>query len=315
VKVIKGFDRKDFRGWKSVITIGGFDGIHIGHAAILEYLCEMARAKEGKGIVVTFDPLPRAFFQKELFKVITTTEEKLEILENIGVDGVFIISFTDTLSRLSAGDFLEKVWDSFHPLGIIVGHNHHFGRDGRGGIPLLKSYSREKGIDLKVVKEVLFDGEIVSSTRIRREIAHGNVKVAGEMLDRAFSFSAVVTKGNGIGRALTYPTANLSPTSEKKVLPLHGVYAAKVLIDGIEYGAMLYLGKRPTFFEKGRSSIEVYVMGYEGNLYDKEILVRVIERIREEKKFSSAENLKDQIMNDEENARKIIERLAIQQGG
>jgi riboflavin kinase/FMN adenylyltransferase len=315
MKVVRGFDKKDFSKWKNVITIGGFDGIHIGHTAILAHLCEMARKKEGKGLVITFDPLPKEFFQTKAFKVITTVDEKLAILADIGVDGVFVISFTPQLSQLDAADFLEKLWSTFHPLGIVVGHNHHFGRDGKGGITLLRSFAREKHIDLQIVDEVMLNNEIVSSTRIRAAIAQGNVKEAGKMLGRPFSFSATVAKGDGIGTKLAYPTANLEVITGQKVLPMAGVYAAKVSLNGNEFGAMLYLGKRPTFYEKGRSSIEAYIMGFEGSLYGKEISVSVIERIREERKFSSPQNLKDQIMSDEVTARKIINNLAVKQGG
>jgi riboflavin kinase/FMN adenylyltransferase len=311
MKVVRGFKEQGFRKWKSIITIGGFDGIHIGHAAILKHLAWMAREKGAKSVVITFDPLPREFLQKKAFKVITTVEEKLAILEATGVDGVFIIPFTSRLSQLEAVDFLEKLWSSFHLPGIVVGHNHHFGRNGKGGIALLRSFSRSKGIDLQVVREVLFENEIVSSTRIRRAIMHGKVREAGEMLGRPFSFAATVAKGNGIGTALSYPTANLEVNATRKLLPKEGVYAAKVSMNATEYGAMLYLGRRPTFYEKGRESVEAYIMGYEGNLYGKEISVSVIERIREERKFSSAENLKDQIMNDEVTAQKIIKKLVI----
>lgn len=315
MKVVRGFESNDFAEWKSVIAIGGFDGVHIGHAAILSRLCDMARRKGGKGIVITFDPLPRQFFKRDGCRVITSVDEKLALLEAIGVDAVFIISFTGELSRVEPGNFLERIWGSFHPLGIVVGHNHHFGRGGRGGIPMLHAFSNEKQVDLQVVKDVLHRNEIVSSTRIRKEISEGNVKEAAQMLGRPFSFSALVTRGNGIGTSLAYPTANLEMSEGRKVLPGSGVYAAKASMDGGDYGAMLYLGKRPTFYERGQPSIEAYIMGFEGNLYGKEISVAVIERIREEKKFSSAKNLKDQIMNDEATARKIIKDLAVKQGG
>ncbi len=315
MKVVRGIDKNDFIQWKSCITIGGFDGIHIGHTAILEHLFSMVRAQRAKSVVITFDPLPKAFFRREAFRVITTIDEKLALLKGMGVDGVLIIPFTKRLSELEAGDFLEKLWSAFDLQGIVVGHNHHFGKDCKGGISQLQSFAGEKGIALEVVKEVLFQGEIVSSTRIRKTVSQGDVKMAGEMLNRPFSFSATVAKGNGVGTSLAYPTANLEAIPEQKILPKRGVYAAKVSMNGSEYGAMLYLGKRPTFYEDGRASIEAYIMGYEGNLYGKQISVRVIQKIREERKFSSAKSLKNQIMNDEVTARKIIKGLAIQQGG
>ncbi len=306
MKIVKGFKKEKLFTDRNIVAIGSFDGIHIGHQAILCKVRELTHVHSGKGIVVTFDPLPREFFCKENLKVITTIDEKLKILQHLGVDGVVIIPFTEKFSKTKALDFLKKIWSFFHPYAIVVGCNHHFGKDGKGGLPLLGVFSREKGFQLIEVKEVKEGERVVSSSGIRDLIVRGNIKQANVMLGRAFFFSARVSKGEGVGRTLSFPTANLEVSSPQKILPGQGVYVAKVVLNSKEYGAMLYLGKRPTFCTDGHSRCELHIIGFSGNLYGKNLVVRVFEKIREEKKFRSAQNLKDQIMSDENTARKII---------
>ncbi|TET21184.1 MAG: bifunctional riboflavin kinase/FAD synthetase [Candidatus Cloacimonadota bacterium] len=306
MRIVKGFKKEKLFTDRNFVSIGSFDGIHIGHQAILCKVRELTYVNKGKGIVVTFDPLPREFFCKENLKVITTIDEKLKILQHLGVDGVVIIPFTDKFSKIEASDFLKKIWNFFHPYAIIVGCNHHFGKDGKGGLPLLRAFSREKAFQLIEVREVREGERVVSSSGIRDLIVQGNMKQVNEMLGRTFFFSARVTKGEGVGRTLSFPTANLEVSSPRKILPGRGVYVAKIVLNRKEYGAMLYLGKRPTFCADGHSRCELHIMGFSGNLYGKNLIVRVLKKIREEKKFRSAQNLKDQIMSDENTARKII---------
>jgi len=315
MKIGWGLEEKEFEKWKNIITIGSFDGIHRGHSIILKNLLKLATKYGGKSIVITFDPLPKEFLKKNNFQVITTLEEKLKILQENGIDGVCIIPFTEDFSKIEPYNFLKKIWKHFRPYAISVGYTHHFGKDGSGGVSLLEEFSKEKGIDLLEVEDVKVDDMTVSSSRIRDFISQGEITKANDMLGREFFFSATVNRGQGIGKTLSYPTANLKINSLKKILPKEGVYAAKVLLNFRNFGAMLYLGKRPTFYEDSRSTCEVYIMGFKGNLYDKQLLVKVVDRIREERKFRSAQNLRSQIMNDEETARKIINSLVSKQGG
>ncbi|MCK4233233.1 bifunctional riboflavin kinase/FAD synthetase [candidate division WOR-3 bacterium] len=315
MKIVWGLEKKGFRRWKTIITIGSFDGIHMGHKAILNSIIKLSSKYEGKSVVVSFDPLPKEFLQGETFKAITTIEEKMEILQGFGIDGVCIIPFTEEFSNVEAYDFLESLWEHLHPYAIAFGHNHHFGNEGKGGVSLLKEFSSEKGIDLLEVKEVKIRGKTVSSSRIRNYITQGDIKKANEMLGREFVFIAKVNRGSGIGRTLSYPTANLKLNSYKKILPKEGVYAVRVLIGSNDYGAMLYVGTRPTFSEDSQSTCEVYVMGFEGDLYGKKLVVKVLDRIREERKFCSPQSLKAQIINDEETAIKIIASSVVKQGG
>ena len=306
MRIIKGFKEGGFKGWKNLITIGSFDGIHKGHEAIIKKLVELATKNGGKSVVITFDPLPKEFFGEGKFKLITTFNEKLEILQEYGIDGVCVIPFTDEFSMVEPDEFLEIIWDYFQPCCIVVGKSHHFGRDGRGGLNLLKDFSAEKGIELLKVREVKEDNTTISSSGIRDYIIQGDIKKANRMLGRGYFFSAKVDRGKGVGRVLSYPTANLRIVSLKKVLPKQGVYAAEVLFKREKYGAMLYLGKRPTFSDGFHSTCEVHIMGYKGNLYGKKLTVKILDRIREERRFCSVQNLKKQIMGDEKIARKII---------
>ncbi|TES90688.1 MAG: bifunctional riboflavin kinase/FAD synthetase [Candidatus Cloacimonadota bacterium] len=315
MKIVRGFGEQAGRKWKNIISIGSFDGIHRGHKVILENLLKLAGKYRAKSTIITFDPLPKEFFQKGTFKVISTLDEKLKVFEEYGIDVVCIIPFTKKFSQIEPLDFLNKIWKYFSPYAIVVGYNHHFGKDGMGGVSLLEDFSIEKGIYLRKVEEVKLGALTVSSSRIRHLIAQGDIKRANEMLGRKFFFSAVVNKGRGIGRILSYPTANLSLDLPNKIIPKEGVYAAKAFFDSRIYGAMLYFGRRPTFSDEFSFSCELYIMEFKGNLYGKEITVRIVDRIREEKKFHSAQNLKSQIINDEEAARKIISNSVSKQGG
>lgn len=314
MKIVRGLDKKDFEKNKNVITIGSFDGIHIGHRAILEKMLEVTPEYHGRNVVITFDPLPKEFFSGRDFKVITTIDEKMIILKEIGMDGVCIIPFTQEFSNVEASRFLETIWDFFRPAAIAFGHNHHFGKDGKGGVSLLRDCSEDKGFDLFEIEEIRIGNVTVSSSRIRELIVEGDMGGVNEMLGRPFFFSASVQKGDGIGRSLSYPTANLVLNDDRKILPKDGVYAARVFHESREFGAMLYIGTRPTFTDSSHSACELYVMNYNGDLYGSKLSVHVLDRIRDEKKFHSSNKLKKQIVNDEKTAKRIINSIANQGG-
>ena len=306
MKIVYGLEEKNFELWRNLITIGNFDGIHRGHSIILKRLLGLANETGRKSIVVTFKPLPKMFLRKSNFKLITTLDEKFQIMEDYGIDGVCVLPFTERFSKIEPQEFLKKLWEYFHPEGIVVGYNHRFGRDGKGGVSLLEDFSREKDIELIVVKEVRVGDTTVCSSRIRVLISNGEIGRANEMLGRNFFFSGTVCRGNGVGKSLSFPTANLKIDSPQKILPEEGVYAARVSVNGANFGAMLYLGKKPTFYESADSICELYIMEFNENLYGKKLKVEVLKRIREDKKFNSAHKLKEQLSRDEETARKIF---------
>ena len=313
--VTHSLEDKEFKNWQSVITIGSFDGVHKGHWTILNTILRLAQECDCKTVVITFDPIPKYFSSNGKVKLITTLEEKLQIVNKLKVDGVVVIPFDEKFSEIEPVHFLDMVWNNLRPYAITVGYNHHFGRKGEGNISLLKEFSIKKHIKLITVDEVTIDKMDVSSTVIRKFIKDGKIEEANRLLGRNFFFSASVLKGAAVGRTLSYPTANLRINSEKKILPKEGVYAAQVLVDGQLYGAMLYIGTRPTFYESSPITCEVYIMGFEGNIYDKEVTVYVLKRIRDEKKFNTSQNLIKQINSDEIIAKQIIDNALLKEGG
>jgi riboflavin kinase/FMN adenylyltransferase len=314
MKIVCGLEKSQFRKKRNVITIGSFDGIHIGHRAILHRMLEVVPRYKGRSVVITFDPLPKEFFSGGDFKVLMTREEKTDELKEIGIEEICIIPFTKEFSVIDASEFLEKIWDNFRPAAIAFGHNHHFGKDGKGGVTLLKDYSERKGFDLFEIEEVRIGKSAVSSSRIREFILEGEMRRANEMLGRPFFFSGSVQKGDGVGRSLSYPTANLRLDDEKKILPKDGVYAARAIHDSQEFSAMLYIGTRPTFTDSLQRTCELYMMNYDGDLYGNTLKISVLDRIRDERKFRSSRILRRQIVDDEKNARRII-NSRINQGG
>jgi riboflavin kinase/FMN adenylyltransferase len=314
MKVVWGFYKDVFKSNRNVITIGSFDGVHRGHTIILKTVKSLSRQHSLNSIVITFNPLPKDFFGNSV-KLITTLDEKIWLLNEYGIDGVCVMPFDLKFSRMEPEIFLKNIWNYFNPYAVVVGYDHHFGKDRRGDISLLEDFSKEKGFILKEIEEVKAEGETVSSSKIRELIYCGEMKRANQLLGREFFFSASVDKGDGIGKTLSYPTANLNANSEKKILPKKGVYAARVVLGDREYGGLLYVGNRPTLYENSPSTCEVYMVNFEGNLYQKKLKVKVLERIREEKKFDSTQKLREQITSDEEVAKKILNSMTAKQGG
>ncbi len=315
MKIVHGFSNKKFSGWKNIVTIGSFDGVHIGHQAIIETLVRLSRENSGKSVIVTFAPLPKEFFGNDRFKLLMTLDEKIEAFRKSGVDGVCIIPFTKRFSIIEPVDFLQKLWEYFKPFCIVVGYNHHFGRNGEGNFRILKKFSLNKNILLKKIGEIESLGTVVSSSRIRKLVGQGNILKANKMLGKEYSINARVSKGRGVGRTISYPTANLLIDLKKKLMPKDGVYAAKAEIDDKSFGAMLYLGTRPTLSKGTQLSCEVHIMGFEDDIYGKQLKVKLLERIRNEKKFSSTQSLKSQIMNDEVTAKNILANVVTNKGG
>ena len=299
--------RESFRN--PAVTIGSFDGVHIGHRKIIDALLERAQKNEGDSIVLTFETHPRLFLNPEYsLKLITTNDEKTDILKSLGIKHSLMLRFSREMADLSALDFYNSLL--IHKLGvkdIIIGYDHAFGKDREGGIELLQKLGAENGINVEQVQEELIDGKAVSSTWIRDELAEGNTAFANKLLGRAYSISGYVVRGDGRGKLLGYPTANIQPGNDKKIIPADGVYAVTVLAGGFpnELPGMLNVGTNPTFDGKKRT-IEVNIFDFNADLYGKEITVFFHERIRGENKFNGVEALKAQLQLDMQNVKKSL---------
>jgi len=286
--------------FESVVTIGAFDGIHQGHKALLRETLRLSTELSLEPVVVTFDPHPRKVLQPQVpFKLLTTLEEKLKLIEKEGLEKVVVIPFTKALAELSPDLFVERyLIDLLRVKGVVVGFNFRFGKERKGDGELLKNFGTKYGFQVKIVPPVIIDNQRVSSSYIRDLLSQGEVERASLFLGRPYFLRGKVIKGEGRGRGLGFPTANLE-VSEEKLVPARGVYAVWVDLDKQKYKGALNIGFNPTFGGK-KLSIEVHLLhfNHSQDLYGKIIQVDFIKYLRGEKKFSSIEDLIFQIRQD-----------------
>ena len=287
----------------SVLTLGSYDGIHRGHREILSSVVHHARARGIPSVLVTFDPHPRHVLEKdrEILPMLMSVDEKLEIIEEIGLEYIYIINFTEKFSNTSASDFLEKVITPFfNPEYIIVGYDHHFGKDREGGPEFLTNFCTDNSINLEIIEPVSDDDNHISSTRIRNLIKNGYVRRANFELGSVYGFNAKVVKGAGRGKELSFPTANVIPLCETQLMPKSGVYFIRGRFIGHHAFGMCNFGVRPTFGESELIMEIHFFHNFEHDIYGKEIRVEFLERIRDEVKFPSSEVLINQLKRDKQ---------------
>ena len=282
----------------SVLTIGSYDGIHRGHHDILSAVVNHAHARKVPSVLVTFDPHPRHILDPNADKLslIMSLDQKMDIVHSIGIEIVYIINFTKAFSKTTAKEFLEKaIIPFFNPEYIIVGYDHHFGNNREGSPKFLEKFCFNKNIGLEVVQPVSDDGHHISSTRIRELIKDGFVRRANFELGAVFGFEAIVVKGAGRGKELTFPTANVIPMGKNQLMPKKGVYFIRGRIIGLQAFGMCNFGVRPTFNEEELVMEIHFFHDNLDDLYGKEIRVEFLERIRDEKKFPSSDKLIKQL--------------------
>ncbi len=294
----------------AVVTIGVFDGVHRGHEAIIHRLLDAAREKNGESVVVTFWPHPRLFLTPEGagLKYLSTLREKRELFEEKGVDHFIIVPFTRELSNYSSAKFIKEIIvGKINARYLIVGFNHHFGKNREGSFETLKSLSGKYNLEVEQVKALVMDKENVSSTRIREALYGGDIYLANRLLGYHFSLNGTIVGGKKIGRSLGFPTANILPKEKYKLIPKDGVYAVRVILGEKTMNGMLNIGLRPTLnhVENGKS-IEVHIFDFEHQIYGKDVQVRFVGRIRDEVKFSNVEKLVDQLKKDKIIAQEIL---------
>lgn len=288
---------------KAVVTIGTFDGVHIGHQQILSQLKQEAARIQGETVIITFHPHPRkvvAAGQTPVF-LINTIEEKIELLEKNGIDNLVIVPFTEDFARQTPEEYCEHfLIEKFHPHTVIIGYDHRFGQARKGDYKLLELYSEKLGFELKEIPAHVINESTVSSTRIREAILNGDIELAKSLLGYDFFFEGKVVEGNKLGRTLGYPTANLQVGIEEKLVPGNGVYAVTVALpDGTQKNGMMNIGVRPTVDGKKRM-IEVNIFDFDKDIYGTTLRVYVKKYLRGEQKFDGLEALKQQLTIDKE---------------
>jgi len=295
---------------KTVLTVGTFDGVHLGHQALLNILKEKAKASGSRSMILTFDPHPReVVFKGGDIKLLMTTAEKLRVFEDLGIDEVFIINFTHEFSELIADEFFSKfILNGTGIEEIIVGHDHKFGKDRKGDESFIRSLAQKLGFKVTYVEAVMQNQSNISSTQVRKRLAEGDVRGAAELLGREYEIFGEVVHGDKRGRDLGFPTANLECDSENKILPASGVYAALVELDGKTMKGVVNVGRRPTFNLKDLA-VEVHLLDFPGyDLYGKNLRVRFTDRIRGEMRFIAKDDLVQQIKKDIEQAKALLEK-------
>ncbi|MCJ7552795.1 MAG: riboflavin biosynthesis protein RibF, partial [Ignavibacteriaceae bacterium] len=266
----------------TVLTLGTFDGIHLGHQQIISAVVDKAKQDGIRSFVLTFDPHPRKVLSKDdKVYLLSSLDEKVKIFEALGVEDLFVVNFTKEFSQLSPEDFIKKYLIDGIGLGeIVIGYDHHFGKGRGGNVDILRSIGKEKNFSTTVIPSYSLEDKIINSTKVRNALMEGDVALAAKMLGRLYKFSGTVIHGDKRGRALGYPTANIELETKEKLLPLIGIYAVKVRLANLSYNGLLSIGKRPTFYIDGEVVSEVYIYDFDKQIYDEKITIELVERLR-----------------------------------
>lgn len=294
-----------------VLTIGTFDGLHLGHIDILKSLLKKANHHNTESLAVTFEPHPRNVVSNDYsIKLLTTLDEKKEIFSELGIENLLVINFTKEFASLTSKEFIEAFIKSNIELKeIIIGYDHRFGKNRDGDEAKLREIGNEYGFNVSSVNAVTCADDTISSTKIRKALLNGDLKTANKYLGRNYCFYGDVIEGAGRGRELGYPTANIDPEKGNKLIPKPGVYLVKSPIENKEYFGLMNIGSRPTFNDIENVLVEVHLLEFKGDIYGKHLKIELIDRLRDEKKFESKDELMNQIKLDEEKGKEIIDKL------
>lgn len=281
-----------------VLALGNFDGVHLGHRRLLEHGLEQALRLGVVFSVLIFEPHPlKVLYPERELKLLSTTEERLSSFAAIGVHTVYRLSFTREMANTSPEQFVEKI---LLPLGVahvVVGFNYSFGAQGRGNPALLKALGEKYGFGVSVLQAQMIGGRVISSSSIRKALLNGDIRLAGSMLGHPPYLRGTVVHGEGRGHQLGYPTANVSPADEV-LIPKRGVYVVWAEIDGKHVSGMMNIGRKPTFHDLAATIVEVHFFNFSSNLYGREIVVHIVKRLRDERKFNNVEELLTQLKKD-----------------
>lgn len=293
---------------ETVLTVGTFDGVHVGHRTIIRRVIEKADRQNMRSIIVTFDPHPRNIINpgSDGIKLLTTLNERCQLLEEMGLDEMVVIPFDRDFSLLSSEEFIRDIIvDKIGVSEFVIGYDHHFGKDREGTIDTVKRLGDELDFNTEVVSRKDVNQKPVSSTAIRNAlIEEGDIRQANKFLDRCYRLTGTVVHGSKRGKELGFPTANIKPDHDQKAIPKKGVYAVRGILDDKEYGGMMNIGTRPTFEGETEPVIEVHFFEFDEEIYGKTIQLKFLDRIRDEKRFDDKNQLIAQLNQDKKIAQK-----------
>jgi riboflavin kinase/FMN adenylyltransferase len=303
-------DLSQFKARKPVVTIGTFDGVHLGHQKVILRLREFAKQHNGESVIFTFHTHPRLVTapDESNLRLLTTLKEKIYLFEKYGIDHLIIYTFDKEFSDLSYTEFVEKILvEKINTHCLVVGYDHKFGKNREGGFDYLQKCAEKFNFEIERLDALFVEEESVSSTKIRDALQNGKIEKANHYLGYLFTLHGVVVEGKQLGRKLGFPTANIKASDKYKIIPGYGVYAVKVELGSFIYNGMLNIGTRPTFNKNADNrSIEVNIFDFDGDLYGKEITLKFIGKIRDEKKFENIEMLVSQLVKDKKAALKML---------
>jgi len=294
----------------TVVTLGTFDGVHLGHKKIIDKVVEKAKFLKGRSFLITFYPHPRKVVSTQEIKILSDPAEKASLFEDLGIDNLLVIKFTEEFSQLTSEEFLNKyIINGTGVSEFVIGYDHHFGKGRGGNEATLREIGKEFGFNVTAVDEVKIDDIIVSSSKVRKALETGDIERVNSFLGRYYSFSGTVVEGDKRGRTLGYPTANVKLNDADKMLPALGIYFVEFLRGADKHYGLLSIGKRPTFYNAGEVTAEVYLYDFNEEIYGEQVTVNIVEKLRDEEKFNSAEDLITQMNKDRQKGFALIESL------
>jgi riboflavin kinase / FMN adenylyltransferase len=306
-------DINNFKGRKPIVTIGTFDGVHRGHQLVIKRLRDIAMEQRGESVLLTFLPHPRLITSSNgtSIRLLTTLEEKKILFEKSGIDNLIVVPFTKSFSELQYSEFVENILiGKINMYYLVIGYDHRFGKNRKGGFEYLQDCAKQYHFKIEKIEPLKVDNTHISSTQIRKALEEGLISKANNYLGYKYTLHGRVIAGRKIGREIGFPTANIEASDVNKLIPGYGVYAVEIIISGKKYKGMLNIGSRPTFNKNAdKRSIEVHVFNFTGDLYNKKITLLFADKIRDEKKFSSAQALTEQLKKDKTTALKILSRF------